>query len=115
MDKTETKTVYSYDSAGLLIGTHTLDYTDRSPVSGRWQIPGNMTETAPLAAKDGYTINWTGTAWQYVEIPKVAEPTTPATPTTADTAYVDPGVLALAEAMAAQEARITALEGGASK
>lgn len=75
MDKSETKTVYSYDSAGLLIGTHTLDYTDRSPISGRWQIPGNMTETAPLATKDGYTINWTGTAWQYVEIPKVAEHT----------------------------------------
>lgn len=77
MDKTETKTVYIYDSSGLLIGAHTLDYTDRSPISGRWQIPGNMTETAPLAAKDGYTINWTGTAWEYVEIPKVVEPEIP--------------------------------------
>lgn len=115
MDKSETKTVYSYDSVGLLIGAHTLDYTDRSPISGRWQIPGNMTEEAPLAAKDGYTINWTGTAWEYKSIPKAIEPTTPTAPATADTAYVDPGVLALAEAMAAQEARITSLEGGASK
>lgn len=77
MDKTETKTVYSYDSAGLLIGAQTLDYTDRSQISGTWQIPGNMTETAPPAAKDGHTINWTGTAWEYREIPKVVEPTTP--------------------------------------
>lgn len=77
MDKTETKMVYSYDSTGLLIGAHTLDYTDRSHVSGRWQIPSNMTETDPPAAKTGYTINWTGAAWEYVEIPKVVEPETP--------------------------------------
>ena len=77
MDKSETKTVYSYDSAGLLIGAQTLDYTDRSQISGTWQIPGNMTEIAPPAAKDGYTINWTGALWEYVEVPKVVEPEIP--------------------------------------
>lgn len=77
MDKTETKTVYSYDGAGLLIGAQTLDYTDRSPISGCWQFPGNTTETAPLAGKEGYTINWNGSAWEYKAIPKVVEPTTP--------------------------------------
>lgn len=77
MDKAETKTVYSYDSTGLLIGAHTLDYTDRSPISGRWQIPGNMTEEAPLTAKDGYNVFFKDGAWQYVDIPKVVEPETP--------------------------------------
>lgn len=79
MDKSETKTVYSYDSVGLLIGAHTLDYTDRSPISGRWQIPGNMTEEAPLTAKDGYNVYFNDGAWEYVEIPKVVEPEAPKT------------------------------------
>ena len=74
MDKTETKIVYAYDADSKLIGVKTLDYTDRSPVSGDWQIPGNCTDTAPLEVKDGYTIVWSGTAWEYQDIPKVVEP-----------------------------------------
>lgn len=113
MDKTETKTVYAYDATGLLIGAHTLDYTDRSPISERWQIPAGMTEIAPLTAKDGNNIVWKGSTWEYQEIPKVAEPeATTDTTTTEDNAYVDPAVLSLAEALAAQEARISTLEGG---
>lgn len=77
MDKSETKTVYSYDGAGLLIGAQTLDHTDRSPISGAWQIPGNTTLIAPGAEKNGYDRYWTGTAWEYREIPKVVEPATP--------------------------------------
>lgn len=77
MDKSETKTVYSYDGTGLLIGAQTLDYTDRSPISGTWQIPGNMTEIAPPAAKDGYNVYFKDGSWQYVEIPKVKEPDIP--------------------------------------
>ena len=77
MDKTETKTVYSYDGAGLLIGAQTLDHTDRSPISGAWQIPGNTTETAPLTAKDGYNVYFKDGSWQYVEIPTVKEPEIP--------------------------------------
>lgn len=97
MDKTETKTVYSYDSTGLLISAQTLDYTDRSPISGTWQIPGNMIEIAPPAAKDGYDRYWTGTAWEYREIPKVVEPETQK-------------VVATANKMPTFDERLTALE-----
>ena len=81
----ETKTVYAYNSDGKYIGERTLDDTDRSPISGAWQIPGNMTDTAPLAAKDEYMINWNGTAWEYQEIPKVVEPEKPADTTPTNT------------------------------
>lgn len=70
MDKTETKEVYAYAADGKLLGKRTLDYTDRSPVSGRWQIPANMTEIAPPAAKDGYDIVFDGVSWKYVEAEK---------------------------------------------
>ncbi|MBP2638992.1 MAG: hypothetical protein H6Q72_4899 [Firmicutes bacterium] len=68
MDKTETKIVYCYDSNGLYTGQKTLDYTDRSPISGTWQLPANTTETTPPKAKDGYNRVWNGTAWGYEEI-----------------------------------------------
>lgn len=69
MDKEETKLVYTYDDAGKYTGTKTLDYTDRSPISGAWQIPAGCTETAPyIEPKDGYDIIWNGTAWEYKKI-----------------------------------------------
>ena len=37
-----TKTVYAYTADGKHLGERTLDDTDRSPISGAWQIPGNM-------------------------------------------------------------------------
>ena len=83
MDKSsETKLVYTYGDDGKYTGTKTLDYTDRSPISGAWQIPGGCTETAPyIEPKDGYDIIWNGTTWEYQEIPKESEPPEPAEPT----------------------------------
>lgn len=67
LDKAETKTVYTYGNAGLYSGVKILNYTDRSPVSGAWQIPAGCTETIPPAAKDNYDIVWNGTEWGYEE------------------------------------------------
>ncbi len=78
MDKSEIKVVYRYDDKGLYVGTVTLDYTDRSPISGRWQIPGYCTTVEPPVEKDGYNRVWSGDIWEYVEIPK---PPTPPEPT----------------------------------
>lgn len=104
MDKTEKKIVYAYDTDGLFIGVKTLDYTDRSPISGLWQIPAGMTETAPLTAKDGYTIYWNGTAWEYQEIPKVVEPETPVETTPINTEpTLDERISALEEIVSSQQ------------
>lgn len=82
MDKEETKLVYTYDDDGKYTGTKTLDYTDRSPISGTWQIPDGCTETAPyIEPKDGYDMIWNGTTWEYQEIPKEPEPPEPTEPT----------------------------------
>lgn len=67
MDKSETKLVYAYNSNGLYLGAKNLNYTDRSPISGTWQIPAGCTESIPPAAKDGYDIIWNGFAWEYKE------------------------------------------------
>lgn len=115
VDKTENKIVYAYTANGKLIGAVTLDYTDRSPISGNWQLPAGTTETEPSAAKDGCYIIWTGSAWEYkapsATVETAAETTTATkTTTTADASYVDPTVLAIMEALAAQESRLAALE-----
>jgi len=65
MDKAETKTVYVYDTTGLYIGDKVLDYTDRSPISGAWQIPANCTELAP-ETKAGYDVYFASGAWTYI-------------------------------------------------
>lgn len=75
MDKKETKLVYTYGDDGKYTGTKTLDYTDRSPVSGAWQLPAGCTETTPLEDKDGFDIIWNGVSWEYQE--KEAEPEEP--------------------------------------
>ena len=108
----EKKTVYAYDGTGKYIGERTLDDTDRSPISGAWQIPGNMTEVKPPKEKDGHDRYYVGGKWEYREIPKPAAPpeSKEEEPHEAPSAPVDEGIVALAEAMAAQEARITALE-----
>mgnify|MGYP000905154598 CR=1 FL=1 len=66
----ETKTVYAYAADGKYIGERTLDDTDRSPISGAWQIPGNMTEAQPPTAKEGCDIYYKGGKWIQVERPK---------------------------------------------
>ena len=68
-----TKTVYAYDGSGKYVGERTLDDTDRSPISGVWQIPGNMTEEIPPAAKEGHDIYWRGGKWEQIERPKPQE------------------------------------------
>ena len=70
----ETKTVYAYAADGKYIGERILDNTDRSPISGAWQIPAYRTETKPPAAKEGYDIYWRGDKWEQVEHPKPPEP-----------------------------------------
>ena len=122
-----TKTVYAYAADGKYVGERTLDDTDRSPISGAWQIPGNMTETQPPAAKEGYDICWRDGKWEQVERPKPAPDPEPPTETDeVQEPYTDPERLAAFEAMAEQEARLivygerlaaleTALKGGEGK
>lgn len=118
----ETKTVYAYAAEdGAYLGERTLDNTDRSPISGAWQIPGNMTETKPPAAKDGYDLYWQRGKWEQIERAK-PEPEVPSVPDEPAEPYVDHERLAAFEAMAAQEARlveqdvrITALEKAVKK
>ena len=121
-----TKTVYAYAEGGKYVGERTLDDTDRSPISGAWQIPGNMTETQPPAAKEGYDRYWRGGKWTQIERPnQEPEPELP-TETEPQEPYVDDVRLAAFEAMAEQEARLivygerlaaleTALKGGEGK
>lgn len=73
----ETKIVYIYDENYKYIGKKILDHTDKDPF-GNWNIPGNCTEVVPPANKEGFDIYWTGTEWEYREIPEPApdpEPT----------------------------------------
>ena len=101
-----TKTVYAYAADGKYIGERTLDDTDRSPISGAWQIPGNMTETQPPGAKEGYDIYWRGGKWEQVERPKPTPEPEPHEDTEPQEPYVDDVRLAAFEAMAEQEARL---------
>ena len=106
----ETKTVYAYASDGKYLGKRTLDDTDRSPISGAWQIPGNMTEDKPPAAKEGYDTYWRGGKWEQIEHPKPTPEPTPQENTEPHEPYIDPDRLTLYEALAAQESRLTELE-----
>lgn len=104
-----TKTVYAYAALdGKYIGERTLDDTDRSPISGAWQIPGNMTEDKPPAAKEGYDIYWGGSKWTQIERPKPEPEPEPPTETEPQEPYIDDVRLAAFEAMAEQEARLIA-------
>lgn len=105
----ETKTVYAYDGSGKYIGERTLDDTDRSPISGAWQIPGNMTETAPPKEKEGHERYYVAGKWEYREIPKPEAPPVPKEEEPSEP-YVDETAAALAEAVASQEAEIAALK-----
>lgn len=112
-----TKTVYAYDASGKYIGERTLDDTDRSPISGAWQIPAGMTETKPPKAKEGYELYYKGGKWEQAAKPKLREPE-PAQPSEPQEPYIDQEKLDLAEAMVGFEARLSALEaakGGDSK
>lgn len=72
MDKEETKLVYTYDDDGKYTGIKTLDYTDRSPISGAWQIPAGCTELIPFEPSEGMELVWDGEEWK--QQPKLEEP-----------------------------------------
>ena len=108
-----TKTVYAYAADGKYIGERTLDDTDRSPISGAWQIPGNMTETQPPAAKEGYDLCWRDGKWEQVERPKPApepEPPTETEPQEMDVQPIPETELAVMEGMIDMQTRLAALE-----
>ena len=105
-----TKTVYAYAADGKYIGERTLDDTDRSPVSGAWQIPGNMTEVKPPKAKEGYDICYKGGKWTYTENLKEMEPTPDSDEITIEKPYVSEAEIVTAEALLEFDARISALE-----
>ena len=109
-----TKKVYAYAEGGKYLGERVLDDTDRSPISGAWQIPGNMTEDKPPAAKEGYDRYWRGGKWEQVERPKPAPDPEP--PTETDEVQ-EMGVqsipeteLAVMEGMIDMQTRLAALE-----
>ena len=81
MDKSETKLVYTYDDDGKYTGTKTLDYTDRSPISGAWQIPAGCTATAPPEPEEGVELVWDGKSWKQQPKPEEPEPPEPTEPT----------------------------------
>lgn len=73
MDKSETKLVYTYDDDGKYTGIKTLDYTDRSPISGTWQIPAGCTEITPPEPSDGMELVWNGEEWKQQPKPEELE------------------------------------------
>ena len=106
-----TKIVYAYAADGKYIGERTLDDTDRSPISGAWQIPGNMTEVQPPAK--GYDICWRGGKWEQVEQPKPApepEPPTETEPQEMDVQPIPETELAVMEGMIDMQTRLAAIE-----
>ena len=108
-----TKIVYAYAADGKYIGERTLDDTDRSPVSGAWQIPGNMTETKPPGAKEGYDLYWRGGKWEQVECPKPEPAPIPSEDTEPQEMDVQPipeTELAVMEGMIDMQTRLAAIE-----
>ena len=108
-----TKTVYAYAADGKYIGERTLDDTDRSPISGAWQIPGNMTEVQPPAAKEGYDLYYKGGKWEQVERPKPTPEPEPHEDTEPQEMAVQPipeTELAVMEGMIDMQTRLAALE-----
>ena len=108
-----TKTVCAYTADGKYLGERTLDDTDRSPISGAWQIPGNMTEVQPPAAKEGYDTYWRGGKWEQVERPKPApepEPPKETEPQEMDVQPIPETELAVMEGMIDMQTRLAAIE-----
>ena len=108
-----TKTVYAYAEGGKYLGERVLDDTDRSPISGAWQIPGNMTEDKPPAAKEGYDICWRDGKWEQVERPKPTPEPEPHEDTEPQEMAVQPipeTELAVMEGMIDMQTRLAALE-----
>ena len=108
-----TKTVYAYAEGGKYIGERILDDTDRSPISGAWQIPAYMTDVQPPAAKEDYDLYYKGGKWEQVERPKPApepEPPTETEPQEMDVQPIPETELAVMEGMIDMQTRLAALE-----
>ena len=109
----ETKTVYAYAADGKYIGERTLDDTDRSPISGAWQIPGNKTEVKPPAAREGYDIYYRSGKWEQVEQPKpepTPAPSEDTEPQEMDVQPIPETELAVMEGLVDMQNRLAALE-----
>ena len=71
----EKKQVYTFNLlTGEYEGPKTLDNTDRSPISGAWQIPCNMVEKAPPEIPEDHKCIWDGIQWILKEVEKPKEP-----------------------------------------
>lgn len=74
----DTKIVYAFN---LLTkeyeGPKVLDKTDKSPISGAWQIPCNMVEIMPPEIPEDNKCIWDGTQWILKEVEKSKEPEIP--------------------------------------
>ena len=65
------KLVYAFNLlTGKYEGPKTLDNTDRSPISGAWQIPCNMVEVIPPVIPEDHKCIWDGTQWILKEVEK---------------------------------------------
>ena len=58
-------------------GPKVLDKTDKSPISGAWQIPCNMVEVYPPEIPEDRKCIWDGTQWILKEVEKPKEPEIP--------------------------------------
>lgn len=74
----DTKIVYVFNSLTKEYeGPKVLDKTDRSPISGAWQIPCNMVEITPPEIPEDHKCIWDGTQWIIKEVEKPKEPEIP--------------------------------------
>lgn len=107
---TETKQVYVFDLlTGEYEGPKTLDNTDRSPISGAWQIPCNMVELAPPEIPEEHQCLWDGTQWIIKEVEKPKEQKIPEATQVPESASQTPS---LSERIAVLEDAVNALMEG---
>ena len=67
-DKAEKKIAWLLDGAHKFVKKIELDWRNRSPISGRWQIPQNVVTAEPtIEEKDGYDRIYENGKWAYVD------------------------------------------------
>lgn len=67
-DKAEKKIAWLLDGAHKLVKKIELDWRNRSPMSGRWQIPQNVVTAEPtIEEKDGYDRIYENGKWAYID------------------------------------------------
>lgn len=67
-DKAEKKIAWLLDGAHKLVKKIELDWRNRSPMSGRWQIPQNVVTAEPtIKEKDGYDRIYENGKWAYID------------------------------------------------